>query len=71
MNQSQINLCVSQGVWMAQYTGAHAEDIQALFDSTILPTAFTSKTPAGKVLESIKDLNPRCDARIRAFGVPQ
>jgi len=35
--------------------------IRSVFDTTVIPTPYTAKMPAVKVLKRIKKLNPECN----------
>jgi hypothetical protein len=56
------------GCWEAYYLGPHAKRITELFGIPALPTAFTDRAPAEKVLAAIQRLNPDCVVTLSKFA---
>ena len=50
-----IYLIEADGTWMAHFAGPHAADIEELFDTTTLPTAFTAKIAYEFVAAQIRE----------------
>lgn len=61
---SVISLGIMNGTWMANYSGPCMVEIMGLFGTNMLPTAFTEKTPAETVRQSIAALNPGVIVRV-------
>ena len=58
--QNGIILGISNGVWVAEAVGPHAEEVRELFGSATVPTAFTAEAEALEVVHCILGLNPGC-----------
>jgi hypothetical protein len=54
----------SMDCWISHYEGDRAADIQELFGTTAIPTAFTEKAEPETVLAEIKRLNPGVEVLI-------
>ena len=63
--QDRIELFRENGAWMARHTGPHAADIRRLFDTDILPCAFTDQAHPETVLQEIETLNPKMIIQVR------
>ncbi len=57
-NQGQIILRCYNGQWHGLHTGPLGDQVQQLFGTAILPTAYTANAKALDVLAAIKRLNP-------------
>lgn len=55
---NRITLFRTSQAWMADYAGPHAVNIERLFGTTLLPTAFTAKALPETVKRTIQSLNP-------------
>lgn len=53
----QIRLFKTANGWMTDFVGD--SEIQSLFGTTIIPTAFTAQADSQDVIEEISRLNPR------------
>lgn len=53
-----ILLARTSNGWTACYSGPHASEIQDLFGTKTIPTAFTAEADAQTVLAKIRALNP-------------
>jgi hypothetical protein len=54
----RIVLNVTAGGWVARHEGSIAADVWRLFGTDTIPTPFTLRTSAERVLATIKELNP-------------
>lgn len=59
--ENQITLAVRDGAWCATFTDP---EIVRLFGSDTLPTPFSSRVQASKVLAEISRRNPDCVVRL-------
>ena len=55
----QIRLFKTANGWMADFVGD--SEIQSLFGTTIIPTAFTAQANQWDVFKEISRLNPQCE----------
>jgi hypothetical protein len=55
MNVKKMTVFLNGGVWMVH---DNAPEVAELFGTDILPTPFTSLTPASEVLAELKKRNP-------------
>ena len=59
MTRPTIEVFLKDNTWQADFSHADgAEEIKQLFDTYILPTAFTSKMSVTEVAESLARKNP-------------
>ncbi len=65
MAANRIILTLGIGGWLARYEGPHREDVVRLFETDVLPTAFTYEAQASLVREEIAKLNPGAVVEIR------
>lgn len=59
--RNSILLSVQDGAWMARHFGPQAAEVERLFGTTTLPTAFLASTPERDVVNRIAALNPATD----------
>lgn len=62
---NRIALFKDQRGWHAQYFGPHADKIQELFGTTILPLPYTPDAKATKVLRKIQGGYPEVTVEFR------
>jgi hypothetical protein len=55
--KNRITLIPGQPV-LAQFTGPHAEEVKALFETDTIPTAYDSRQPRSDILAAIRRQNP-------------
>lgn len=55
---NKILLFKTSVAWYARYEGPHAEQIQDLFGTKIIPTAYTADASAESVCLRVSELNP-------------
>jgi len=55
---NRIELFLQGGAWMALHHGERAYEVQCLFGTPILPTAFTAGARPETVRRRIQELNP-------------
>ena len=60
-----IELFVQGNSWVAYHKGPGSEEITDLFDSPVIPTAFTAAADRFNVLARIQALNPDCNVFLR------
>lgn len=53
-----IELMLVEGHWMARYSGELKREIEALFQTDTLPTAFCDKMPRERVIDELQKRNP-------------
>jgi hypothetical protein len=58
ITMNRIILTKSTQGWAAHHYGPIAAEVKNLFNTTILPTAFTNEAEAGMVKAAIEKLNP-------------
>lgn len=63
---NRISLCVTNGIWIARYSGPHATAIVWAFGICDVPTAFTAEASPGEVAEEIGRRNPGCSIEVAA-----
>jgi hypothetical protein len=56
--ENTITLYWTPDGWMAEFGGPHAAEIDRLFGTTTIPTAFASGAEASAVYAGIKSKNP-------------
>ena len=54
----RIRLYNTSNGWMAKHSGPHAAEVEELFGSTTLPTAFTCTAAQEYVVAEVSRLNP-------------
>jgi hypothetical protein len=62
--RTTIILKRSENCWIAHHEGDRADELQELFGTTDIPTAFTEKADPEIVLAEIRRLNPGADVRL-------
>lgn len=67
---NRIRLYRTDREWMAKFDGPHATEIQRLFETDTIPTAFTEKAEASTVQARIQALNPDCQVTVLEPIVP-
>jgi hypothetical protein len=61
---NKILLIRTKQAWMAKHTGPHANEIIRLFNTSVIPTAFTAEANPTMVLAEIKRLNPKVTVEV-------
>ncbi len=56
--QNQMIVFAGTDGWTVQYRGPHAERIRHLFQTDLVPTAYTLAKPRAEVVAEIQRLNP-------------
>lgn len=59
-----IILTLAADCWLACHEGDRAAELQELFGTTAIPTAFTEKADPETVLAEIRRLNPEATVRL-------
>ncbi len=67
---NKITLIKQGGAWMAYFKGPHAAQIDRLFGTPVIPTAFTEQADPQAVLEAIRAKNPECEVELGGCAVP-
>lgn len=57
-SQNEILIHLGEQGWLATYTGPHAAEIEELFDSHTIPTAFTAHAARDFVVAEVQKRNP-------------
>ena len=67
MAETTITIYRTAGGYMARYSGHEEAEVQRLFGTDTIPTAFTARADAGHVRDSIAHLNPECHVILGRF----
>lgn len=60
----KITLIRTSTGWSAQFSGEALEEVQRLFGTDTIPTAFTAAAPAKKVETQIRAMWPKCSVTV-------
>lgn len=68
MSTNRITLSRDGRGWHATFTGPHAKEINDLFGTDTIPTAYTAAADAERVMAGIRSANPGVDVVFAGGG---